>query len=219
MELAQTLVVRAPLDAVWALLTDPHRVAGCLPGAAITGQLDERTWAGTITVKVGPVSTSYKGKVTFERLDTAARTAEIVASGQDVRGKGGADMRMTSRLVERDGGATEVTVRSEVSVTGLLAQLGRGLIQDVSDQMFQRFAAAVRAQLEAAPAAPAAPADSGALAAAPARSGAPTEAEPIEAVSFGIRLAARGLGRAARRPAVWLAVAVATVLIWWLWLS
>jgi carbon monoxide dehydrogenase subunit G len=218
MELEQTLVVQAPPDAVWAFLTDPHRVAACLPGAAITGQLDERTWAGTITVKVGPVSTSYRGKLTFERLDPAARTAEIQASGQDVRGKGGADMRMTSRLVEHDGGATEVTVRSQVSVTGILAQLGRGMIQDVSDQMFQRFAAAMRAQLEAAPAAPAAPGAQGALADAVAPSGAPTEAEPIEAVSFGARLIGRALGRAARRPAVWLAVVALAVLILWFWL-
>ena len=195
MELEQKLVVQAPPDAVWAFLTDPHRVAGCLPGAAITGQEDEKTWTGTITVKVGPVSTSYKGKVIFERLDTATRTADIVASGQDVRGKGGADMRMNSRLVAVDGGATEVTVRSDVSVTGILAQLGRGMIQDVSDQMFQRFAAAMRAQLEAAPASAA--------------------SEPIQAVSFGAGLAVRALGRAARNPVVWVVVGIVAALVWW----
>jgi hypothetical protein len=194
MELEQKLVVQAPPEAVWSLLTDPRRVAGCLPGAAITEQLDEKTWAGTITVKVGPVSTSYKGKVIFERLDTATRTAEIVASGQDIRGKGGADMRMTSRLLALDGGATEVTVRSDVSVTGILAQLGRGMIQDVSDQMFQRFAAAMRAQLEAAP--------------APA-------VEPIQAVSFGAGLVVRALGRAARNPVVWVVVVIVAALVWW----
>lgn len=215
MELEQSLVVQARPDAVWAFLTDPHRVAGCLPGAAITEQLDEKTWAGTITVKVGPVSTSYKGRVTFERLDTATRTAEIAASGQDIRGKGGADMRMSSRLVEVGGGATEVTVRSAVSVTGILAQLGRGMIQDVSDQMFQRFAAAMRAQLESTPVVPTA---SGAPSAA-TPSGPPAEAEPIQAVSFGARLVGRALGRAVRRPVVWMVIVVSVALIWWLWLS
>lgn len=215
MELEQSLVVQARPDAVWAFLTDPYRVAGCLPGAAITEQLDEKTWAGTITVKVGPVSTSYRGRVTFERLDAATRTAEIAASGQDIRGKGGADMRMSSRLAEVGGGATEVTVRSAVSVTGILAQLGRGMIQDVSDQMFQRFAAAMRAQLESGPVVPTA---FGARSAV-APSGPPVAAEPIQAVSFGAQLVARALGRAAGRPAVWLAVLVAAFVIWWLWFS
>lgn len=196
MEIEQKFEVKAPPAAVWAFLTDPHRVAGCLPGAAITEQLGENSWAGTITVKVGPVSTSYRGKVTFERLDAASRTADIVASGQDVRGKGGADMRMTSTMME-SGGATQVTVRSDVKVTGILAQLGRGMIQDVSDQMFQRFTTAMRAQLESE--------------AAP-----PVEAEPIQAVSFGAGIAGRALVRALMNPLSWAALALLALLVWWL---
>ena len=145
-------VVKAAPREVWAFLTDPSRVAGCLPGAAITGQVDERTHTGTITIKVGPVSARYKGTVRFERLDREEGVAEIVATGQDMRGKGGADMRMTSRVVERGPAETEVTVASTVNVTGILAQFGRGLIQDLSDQMFGQFTAAMRAALESAPA-------------------------------------------------------------------
>lgn len=207
MQITKTFVVRATPDAVWSLLTDPHRVAGCLPGAAITGQVDERTYAGTITVKVGLVSTSYKGQVRFERLDAAGRIAEIAASGQDVRGKGGADMRMTSRLVERGPGATEVTVDSDVNVTGILAQMGRGMIQDVSDQLFQQFTAAVSAALESA----------GPVAAGSRERG-PAQAEPIQVVSFGARVVGRALGRAVRRPATWAVVVVVVVAIWLLWL-
>jgi uncharacterized protein len=150
MKIEKSFVVRADPAAVWAFLTDPYRVAPCLPGAAITEKTGERVYAGTITVRVGPVAASYKGKVRFERLDEAAREAEIVASGQDVRGKGGADMKMTSRVSERAPGETEVVASSEVNVTGILAQLGRGMIQDVSDQMFQRFTDAIRAELETA---------------------------------------------------------------------
>ena len=207
MQITKTFVVRVAPAAVWAFLTDPHRVAGCLPGAAVTGQVDERTYAGTITVKVGPVSASYRGQVRFERLDAGGRTAEIVASGQDIRGKGGADMRMTSRLVERTLGATEVTVVSEVNVTGILAQMGRGMIQDVSDQMFEQFTAAMAAALESAGPGPAAPS-----------AGAPVRAEPIQVVSFGAQVVGRALGRVARRPATWAAIAVTMVAIWWLWL-
>jgi carbon monoxide dehydrogenase subunit G len=159
----KSFAVKAPASAVWDFLTDPVKVASCLPGAAITGKEDDKTWGGTITVKIGPVTASYRGKLRFERLDPAAREAEIAASGQETRGKGGADMRMKSRVVERAPGETEVTVTSDVNVVGVLAQFGRGMIQDVSDQMFAKFADAMRRQLEApAPAAaPAAPASGG----------------------------------------------------------
>src|SRR5438067_1827015 len=125
-EIAKTFTIKAPPAAVWEFLTDPERVAKCLPGAAITGKLDEKTWSGTMTVKVGPVQSSYKGKVVFEKLDAAARRAEIVAQGMDVRGKGGADLRLTSSVLEKAPGETEVTTVSRVNVTGILAQMGRG---------------------------------------------------------------------------------------------
>jgi carbon monoxide dehydrogenase subunit G len=212
MRIEKSFVVHAAPATVWAFLIDPVRVARCLPGAAITEQTGERSYAGTITVKVGPVSASYKGKVRFERLDEASREAEIVASGQDVRGKGGADMRMTSRVRERAPGETEVVAVSEVNVTGILAQLGRGMIQDVSDQMFHRFTDALRAELEAGE-------KEAAVAAAPADAG-PGAAPPIEVVSFGTALVGRLGARALRRPTFWVVIAVllvALVLVW-LWL-
>ncbi|HXO30245.1 MAG TPA: SRPBCC family protein [Thermoanaerobaculia bacterium] len=147
-------VVAAPAAAVWEFLTDPARVASCLPGAAITGKEGDATWVGTMTVKVGPVTASYRGKLRFERLDAEAREAEIAASGQETRGKGGADMRMKSRVVERGPRETEVTVASDVNVVGVLAQFGRGMIQDVSDQLFRKFTEAMRRQLEEAREAP-----------------------------------------------------------------
>ncbi len=101
MEIAKTFVINAAPEAVWSFLIDLPRVARCLPGAAIGEQLDDKTSTGTMTIKVGPVSSSYQGKVVFERLDAATRTAELVATGQDVRGKGGADLRLTSSLRRR----------------------------------------------------------------------------------------------------------------------
>ena len=209
MQIDKTFVVKAAPPAVWDFLIDPYRVARCLPGAAVTERVDERTYAGTITVKVGPVSASYKGKATFERLDVAGRTAEIVASAQDIRGKGGADVRMTSRLVERAPGETEVSVASQVNVIGILAQLGRGMIQDVSDQMFQRFTEAMRADLESRVTAPAQ------VAAAPGAGTA--EAPPIEVVSFGASVLGRAAGRAVLRPAFWAAAVVLALVVYWLW--
>ena len=198
-------VINAAPREVWAFLTDPSKVAGCLPGAAITGQIDERTHAGTIAVKVGPVSARYKGTVRFERLDQEEGVAEIAAAGQDVRGKGGADMRMTSRIIERGPSETEVTVTSTVNVTGILAQFGRGMIQDLSDQMFRQFTDAMRAALESAADRPVAD-DPGA--------GSPG-GDAIDAVSLGAKVGGRALGRVVRRPGFWLtAVLVAAAIIW-----
>lgn len=183
-EISKSFIVNASPDATWSFLTDPVRVARCLPGAAITNQVDERTHAGTITVKVGPVAATYKGTMRFERLDAAAHTAEIVAAGQDVRGKGGADMRMTSTLVERAPGETEVRITSQVNVMGILAQFGRGMIQDISDQMFGKFVEGVRAELEKTDDPAAAP---------------PAAAPAIDALALGSAVVGRATARAAEK--------------------
>jgi carbon monoxide dehydrogenase subunit G len=229
LEISKSFVVRASPDAAWNLLTDPARVARCLPGAQITEKVDDRTYTGTITVKVGPVAASYKGTMKFEQLDPGARTAAITASGQDVRGKGGADMRMTSRLVERAPGETEVQITSQVNVMGILAQFGRGMIQDVSDQMFDKFVAAARAELETAelPQAPASAAEvpasgrfgeAGSVAEAPSpRPQAQEAAPPIEVLSFGSAVVGRAAGRAVKRPIVWVGIGVVLLVIFWIW--
>jgi carbon monoxide dehydrogenase subunit G len=214
----QSFVVQAPRSRVWSYLTDPYRVVGALPGAAVTDKADDKTYNGTITVKVGPVSARYRGTARFEKLDAEAGVAEVAASGQDTSGRGGADMKMTSRLVERAPGETEVSVVSEVSVTGVLAQFGRGMIQDVSDQMFERFTAAVKQALEQPqvepPAAGGTPAEAPAAAAPPPAAAAPAQ-PPIEVLSFGSRIAGRALGRAARRPVFWGMVVFVILALYW----
>jgi carbon monoxide dehydrogenase subunit G len=197
-EIVKTFVVRSSPEQVWSFLIDPERVARCLPGAAITGKLDDRTWQGTMTVKVGPVSSSYKGKVAFEKLDASSRTAEIVAQGQDIRGRGGADLRLTSTLAQRAPGETEVTTTSRVNITGILAQMGRGMVQDVSDQLFEIFAQRVRAELESA-----------APAAAPLPTAAPPRQEALDVGALGARAVLRA-------PVFWVAVAAAAVLLYFL---
>lgn len=234
MQIEKTFAVNAPSRAVWEFLTDPYKVASCLPGAAITEKIDDQSYAGTMTVKVGPVTANYRGKMRFERLDEAAGEAEIVASAQETRGKGGADMRMKSRVVERSPGETEVTVTSDVNVVGVLAQFGRGMIQDVSDQLFQKFSTSMRRELEtpaAAPAPASAPAEAAPVQEAPAPLPPPNAAEmsavappappsPVaaEAVldvgALGAAAASRAAGRMLRRPGFWIAVLVLVALIY-----
>lgn len=230
MEITKSFVVKAPADAVWGFLTDPYKVASCLPGAAITEKIDDQSYGGTITVKVGPVTASYRGKMRFERLDPAAREADIAASGQETRGKGGADMRMKSRIVERGPAESEVSVVSDVNVVGVLAQFGRGMIQDVSDQLFQRFTDAMRRELEtpAATPAPAAaptptPIKSAMLEtpAIPTAAAAPAAALPanedvLDVGALGAQAAGRAALRTLSRPGFWIAVAALALLIYWL---
>lgn len=236
----KSFTVNAPADAVWDFLIDPHRVASCLPGAAITEQVDDTTYAGTITVKAGPVTASYKGKLHFDRLDREAGEAELSGTGQETKGKGGADMRMKSRVVEKGPSETEVVVTSDVNVVGVLAQFGRGMIQDVSDQLFGRFTDCMRAELEgpaeegaeagAAPAAEPAPAreETGAAPATPgarpvteappARSG-KSEAEPaLDVLALGGGAAGRAAVRTLKRPGFWIAVLILALLVYWLFL-
>ncbi len=187
MKIEQKFSLNAPPDRVWAFLTDPYQVASCLPGAAITEKVDDRTYLGTITVKVGPVSASYKGQIRFVQLDPERWEAELVGQGQDIKGKGGAEMRMQSRLQPKDDG-TEVTVASEVNISGILAQMGRGMVESVSNQIFQQFAAAMTQKLEGA-------AGSGQQDAQAAGA----EVKPLDAVSLGTRAVGEAMGRAVRR--------------------
>ncbi|HYQ81216.1 MAG TPA: hypothetical protein VEP68_06935, partial [Anaeromyxobacteraceae bacterium] len=150
---------------------------------------------------------------------------EIVASGQDVRGRGGADLRLTSSLREKGPGQTEVTAVSQVNITGLLAQMGRGMVQDVSDQMFGIFSQRLRAELEgasvAAPtpsSAAAAPAASDPAASSPTASAtAGAAARPAEALdvgALGARVAGRAALRGLRTPVPLWAVVVALLLLY-----
>lgn len=170
----QKFTVAAPAARVWTFLTDPYQVVSCLPGAAITSKVDDQTYDGTVTVKVGPITAAYKGQVRFERLDAEHWEAEVVGRGQDIKGKGGAEMRMVSRLVALDAGQTEVTVSSDVNISGILAQMGRGMIENVSNHVFQQFATAMRQKLEG---------DGAAGAAAQT-----SDAKPVDALSLGAKV-------------------------------
>ncbi|HSM87680.1 MAG TPA: SRPBCC family protein [Candidatus Limnocylindrales bacterium] len=147
-KIEKTFQVQEPVEKVWAILSDPSKVAVCVPGAKITEQVDEKTYKGAISVKVGPSVTDYKGEVQIVRLDAAAHEIEILGKGQDVRGKGSASMKMTGKLRALDDGATEVVSVSELNVVGILAQMGGRMIQEVSNIMFEQFTNNFRQMLQ-----------------------------------------------------------------------
>jgi uncharacterized protein len=163
MRIENTVEVDAPLDRVWALVNDIPRVAPCMPGAALTGVLDDDTYEGTVAVKLGPLRMSYKGKVTVEDVDEANHSARLAASGKDTKGAGTARASVETRLESAGDTRTRLHVTSDVQLTGKVASFGRGgAINDVATRLFGQFADCLRATLEAesAPGAGAAVAES-----------------------------------------------------------
>jgi uncharacterized protein len=148
MQIEKSFQVKEPIEKVWNLLSDPRRVATCVPGAKITEQVDEKTYKGTISVKVGPSATDYKGVLEIIRLDPENHQLELLGKGQDVRGRGSASMKMTGKLRSLEDGGTEVTSVSEVNVVGILAQMGSRVIGEVSNIMFGEFTKNFQAQLQ-----------------------------------------------------------------------
>ena len=148
LRIEKTFQVNAPIEKVWSFLSDPTKVAGCVPGAQITEKVDDKTYKGSIRVKVGPSVTDYKGEVQIVRLDPQNHEIEILGKGQDVRGRGSASMAMTGKLATLDGGSTQVISTSEVNVVGILAQMGSRVITEVSNIMFEKFSQNFQALLQ-----------------------------------------------------------------------
>ena len=145
--LQETFQIGAPIEAVWAYVMDAQRVAGCMPGAALDEAIDERTFLGTIRVKVGAITTSYRGRIQFVEVDEADRSVQMLAEGRETGG-GTAKGTMSSRLRSISGSETEVVVQASVDVTWRIAQVSRGMIQGVSQQLFQQFVRCAKASLE-----------------------------------------------------------------------
>ena len=138
MQLEHKFMVPAPIETVWQAVLDPERVAPCMPGAALTS-VEGDTFAGTVKVKLGPISLLYKGSGEFLEKDEAARKVVIKASGKDSRGNGTAAATVTLTLASIDEG-TEGTVSTDLAITGRPAQFGRGLIAEVGGKILNAFA-------------------------------------------------------------------------------
>jgi carbon monoxide dehydrogenase subunit G len=147
-EIRETFQVKAPIDVVWRFVLDPHNVAACMPGAALEQVIDERTFIGTIKVKVGAVMAGYKGRVELTEVDAVGYVVRMKAEGNE-SGGGTARGLMMSKLVALADGGTEVVAEASVDLTGKLMQVGRGMIQGVSKQLFQQFVTRARSRIEA----------------------------------------------------------------------
>jgi uncharacterized protein len=140
--------VQAPVQRVWEHLIDPPKVVVCIPGAELLESQDERTFLGTVKVKVGPVTMSYKGQVKFTEVDEQAHRVRMVGEGREASGAGSAKLTMLSNVTPLEGGGSLVVVNAEIDLVGKVVQFGRGMIEEVSRQLFRQFSACVKQHLE-----------------------------------------------------------------------
>jgi carbon monoxide dehydrogenase subunit G len=137
MELTNEFRVAVPVETAWDVLTDVERIAPCMPGAQLQ-EIEGDEYRGVVKVKVGPITAQYKGAATFTSKDDAAHVAVLTAEGRETRGQGNASATITATLVA-DGDGTKVTVITDLTVTGKVAQFGRGVMADVSAKLLNQF--------------------------------------------------------------------------------
>ncbi|RYB93388.1 carbon monoxide dehydrogenase [Nocardioides oleivorans] len=158
MELSHRFTVPIGVEETWAHFKDIASVAECFPGAQVT-EADESSFAGSVKVKLGPIALLYNGTGTFVEKDDAAHRFVVDAKGKDKRGNGTAGAKVTVEMTDA-GGATDISVETDLAVTGKPAQFGRGVMQDVSDKLLGQFVACLEQRLAAPePAAPEPPTD------------------------------------------------------------
>ena len=168
--------IPAAPQATWSVLSDIEAVASCMPGAKITGRVDDTRYNGTVAVKVGPASLSFKGEIEVLSLDAAAKTLHLIAKGKDSTGASAATMDLTASVADGEGGASVLKGVCESSVSGKAAAFGGRLMNSVADQILDQFAANFAAKVAAAgPAATAAGAPPSSAPAAPAADAQPQE--------------------------------------------
>jgi carbon monoxide dehydrogenase subunit G len=138
MDLRHEFEVEVPVAEAWRILTDVERIAPCLPGAQLT-EIEGDVYRGQVKVKVGPILAQFKGQASFVSLDEATYTATLKGEGRDAGGKGNASALITATLEPVGSSRTKCTVTTDLTISGKVAQFGRGALADVSDKLLAQF--------------------------------------------------------------------------------
>ena len=136
--LNHTFSVNVPIAEAWNVLTNVERIAPCLPGAQLQ-EVEGDTYRGVVKVKVGPIQAQFKGQASFVERDDVNYKAVLKGEGRDTGGKGNASAVITAQLTAIDASSTQVNVNTDLSITGKVAQFGRGALADVSDKLLAQF--------------------------------------------------------------------------------
>jgi carbon monoxide dehydrogenase subunit G len=153
MEFDNSFEVPLPPAQAWPVLMNIPGITPCMPGAQLTEVVDDRTYKGNISVRLGPVSLTFAGIVKFEEIDNANHTARVKAQGNDAKGRGAAQAAATFRL-EPAAGGSKVLVHTDLTLSGAVAQYGRGagMIQATASALMNQFASNLKKQLAERPA-------------------------------------------------------------------
>jgi len=148
-ELNHHFTVPIGVEETWAHFNDIASVAECFPGAQVS-EADQDSFSGSVKVKLGPIALLYNGSGTFVEKDEAAHRFVVDAKGKDKRGNGTAGAKVTVTMTDA-AGATDVSVETDLAITGKPAQFGRGVMQDVSDKLLGQFVSCLEQRLTADP--------------------------------------------------------------------
>ena len=157
MDLNHEFVVNVPVNDAWVILTDLERIAPCLPGAQLT-EVEGDTYRGQVKVKVGPIVAQFKGQASFVTRDDVAHRAMLKGEGRDTTGKGTASAIITAQLTAVTPTSTKCSVVTNLTISGKVAQFGRGALADVSDKLLAQFSENLNQLITSAPVATSAPA-------------------------------------------------------------
>lgn len=155
--LNHTFTVPVPIAEAWNVLTNVERIAPCLPGAQLQ-EVEGETYRGAVKVKVGPIQAQFKGQASFVEKDDVNYKVVLKGEGRDTGGKGNASAVITAQLTAIDAASTQVNVNTDLSITGKVAQFGRGALADVSDKLLAQFSDNLNNLIASEPTTPAAPA-------------------------------------------------------------
>jgi len=147
-EISKTFRVSAPLGDVWNFMTNVEKVSTCIPGAQYMEDLGGNKHSVMLVVKVGPIKSTYRGEVFIRSMDEENQVIEIDGKGTDMKGKGGANMKLIGSIIDKGDGTTEVIGDSIVTIQGMLAQFGSRMVEDVSNQIFLQFTKSLSSKLE-----------------------------------------------------------------------
>ena len=146
MRLENSFEVAAPVDAAWRLLNDVPSVVPCMPGAELVEVVAENSWKAKLHVKLGPIALQFMTDVRREEMDEAAGCVVLAAEAREARGRGGARATIESTLAAANGG-TRVEIVTELTLTGAVAQYGRGIVADVALRLTAQFAECIAGKL------------------------------------------------------------------------
>ena len=149
-KLLNEFTVNRPIDETWNVLTDVERIAPCMPGAALE-EIEGDVFRGVVKVKLGAISTAFKGQANFVERDDATHRAVLKGEGRDTTGKGNASALITAKLESIDEGTTKCFVETDLHITGKVAQFGRGIMGDVSKKLMNQFATNLNTMLDQQP--------------------------------------------------------------------